>query len=102
MSKLSIKGVLIGSAADLIGSIVLGLPFALYSMSRLDLVNTPKDQVGPTITAAIHANIPLYFGQITVGLMCSVLGGYVAAWIAKHDELLNGALSALPLSLIHI
>ena len=26
--------------------------------------------------------------------MCSILGGYVAAWLAKHDELLNGALSA--------
>jgi hypothetical protein len=29
-----------------------------------------------------------------IGLGCSVLGGYVAAWIAKHDELVNGAASA--------
>jgi hypothetical protein len=63
-------------------------------MSRLDLSRTPKDQIGATITAAIHGNMPLYLGQLLVGLACSVLGGYVAAWLAKHDELLNGALSS--------
>ena len=31
---------------------------------------------------------------LLVGLACSVLGGYVAAWLAKHDELLNGGLSS--------
>lgn len=29
------------------------------------------------------------------GAACSVLGGYVSARIARHDELLNGALSSL-------
>jgi hypothetical protein len=28
------------------------------------------------------------------GLACSALAGYVAAWLAKHDELLNGGLSS--------
>jgi len=32
--------------------------------------------------------------QLLIGFLCSVFGGYVAAWIAKHDELLNGALSS--------
>jgi hypothetical protein len=36
----------------------------------------------------------LYGLQLTIGLGCSALGGYVAAWIAKHDELLNGLLSS--------
>jgi len=30
-----------------------------------------------------------------LGSLCSVFGGYVAAWIAKHDEVLNGALSSI-------
>jgi hypothetical protein len=30
-----------------------------------------------------------------LGALCSVLGGYVSARIAKHDEVLNGALSAI-------
>jgi drug/metabolite transporter (DMT)-like permease len=36
----------------------------------------------------------LYGLQLTIGLACSVLGGYVAARVAKHDELLNGLLSS--------
>ncbi len=32
--------------------------------------------------------------QLGIGLACSVLGGYVAAWMAKHDELLNGVLAS--------
>ncbi len=32
--------------------------------------------------------------QSVAGVLASVFGGYVAARLAKHDELLNGALSA--------
>jgi hypothetical protein len=32
--------------------------------------------------------------QLSVGSVCSVLGGYIAAWLSKHDELLNGTLSS--------
>jgi hypothetical protein len=44
--------------------------------------------------AVSHATPWLYGAQLLVGLACSVLGGYVAAWLAKHDELLNRTLSA--------
>ena len=37
----------------------------------------------------------MHVAQILIGLACSALGGFVAARIAKHDELLNGALSSL-------
>lgn len=95
MRKVSVKGVLIGGIVDVGASVLLGLPFALYTILKLDLSQTPRDQVGATITAAIHADVPLYAGQLLVGLACSVLGGYVAAWLAKHDELLNGGLSSV-------
>ena len=94
MGKVSVKGVLIGGIVDVVASVVLGLPFAFYTMSKLDLSNTPKEGIESTVTAAIHGNVPLYVGQLLVGLACSVLGGYVAAWLAKHDELLNGGLSS--------
>jgi hypothetical protein len=93
--KVSVKGVLIGGILDVGASVLFGLPFALYTILKLDLSRTPKDQIGATITAAIHGNIPLYIAQLLVGLACSVLGGYVAAWLARHDELLNGGLSSL-------
>ena len=95
MSKVSVKGVLIGGIVDIVTSVVLGLPFALYAMLKVDLSHTPNAQASAAVTAAIHANVPLYVAQLLVGLVCSVLGGYVAAWLAKHDELLNGGLSSV-------
>ena len=95
MRKVSVKAVLIGGIMDVVTSVVLGLPFAIYAMSQVDLSSTPTAQVSTAIAAAVHRNTPLYVGQLLVGLACSVLGGYVAAWLAKHDELLNGGLSSL-------
>jgi len=95
MRKISVKGVLIGGIVDIVSSVVLGLPFALYTALKVDLSHAPNSQASTAVTAAIHGNVPLYAAQLLVGLACSVLGGYVAAWLAKHDELLNGALSSI-------
>jgi hypothetical protein len=94
MGRVSIKGVLIGGIVDVVTSVVLGLPFAIYAMSKVDLSNVPSTQASAAVTAAIHGKPPLYVGQLLVGLACSMLGGYVAAWLAKHDELLNAGLSS--------
>jgi hypothetical protein len=93
--KVSIKAVLIGGVVDVVSSVVLGLPFALYAILKVDLSHTPNARASAAVTAAIHGNVPLYVAQLLVGLACSVLGGYVAAWLAKHDELLNGSLSSV-------
>ena len=93
--KFSIKGVLIGGIVDVVASVVFGLPFALYATSKVDLSNTPNAQASAAVTAAIHGNVSLYIGKLLVGLACSALGGYVAAWLAKHNELLNGGLSSV-------
>jgi hypothetical protein len=94
MRKVSIKGVFIGGIVDVVSSIVLGLPFGFYAMSKVDLSNIPKDQKSAALAVVVHQDFPLYLGELVVGLLCSVPGGYVAAWLAKHDELLNGGLSS--------
>ncbi len=94
MSKVSVKGVLIGAIVDIVASALMGVPFAIYAMSKLDLAHTPKNQIGPAVTAAIHGNVPLHVAQVLVGLCCSVLGGYVAVWLAKRGALLNAALTS--------
>jgi hypothetical protein len=53
-----------------------------------------QDQIQTAITAALGANRLLYVCQLIVGSGCSVLGGYVGARLAKHDELLNGSLTS--------
>jgi hypothetical protein len=91
--RVSIAGVLIGGLVDVASSLLAGIPFALYFASKVD----PSQRVGPhaseALSAAMHANVPLYSADLLVGLICSALGGYVAAVIAKRNERLNGTLS---------
>lgn len=35
---------------------LLGVPLVIYVMSRIDLTQMPKDQIGSTITTTIHGN----------------------------------------------
>jgi hypothetical protein len=94
MSRISIKGVLIGGVVDISASVLLIVPFAVFAILRVGIANLPKDGAGNVVTEAMHGNVPLYMAQMAVGLGCSALGGYLAGRIAKHDELLNGALSS--------
>jgi hypothetical protein len=95
MRAISIKGVLIGGIVDIASSFLLGLPFAIYVILKVQLAHTPPDQVGAAVKAATLGSAPIYLAQLAVGMACSVLGGYVAATLAKHHELLNGALASI-------
>jgi uncharacterized membrane protein YfcA len=66
----------------------------MYVMLRLDLSHLSSAQAKAAIATAIQNNVPLYTTQLLIGLACSVLGGYVAARLARREELLNGALSS--------
>lgn len=92
--KVSLKGVMIGGIVDILSSSLLGMPFTAYALSKVDLAHTPKDQLGHAIAAVSHSTPWLYGTQLLIGVAGSVLAGYVAAWLAKHDELLNGTLSS--------
>ena len=94
MGKLSFKGIIIGGIADVVLTSILGIPLTIYIISTLNLSHTPQDQISSVIISAIHANSSFHVAQLLIGLSCSMLGGYIAAWIAKHDELLNGGLSS--------
>lgn len=91
-ARVSFVGVAIGGITDVVSSSILGLPLVIYVMVKFDLLHAPGGSAA--ITSAIHSAGWLYGLELTIGLVCSVLGGYVAASIAKHDELLNGLLSS--------
>jgi hypothetical protein len=61
-------------------------------MVKYDLLHVPNGAAA--IASSIHSSAWLYGLQLTIGIGCSVLGGYVAACVAKHDEALNGLLSS--------
>ncbi len=99
MNKISVKGVVVGGVTDIVATMALTIPLIVYLIAT-ELTGTPKDPLQAAIMAAIRANPLLYGLQSLIGLACSVLGGYVAARVAKHDELLNGLLASfLPVAL---
>lgn len=85
MKKLSISAILLGGIADVVGTSILAMPLFLYTVLKYGAVHGPR---------ALHESALLTMGQWLIGIAGSMLGGYVAAWIAGHDELLNAALSA--------
>jgi len=91
MGRVSVKGVLIGGVVDIVASLILGLLIEIYAMAKFGVLTAPNAQAR---AALLNASVPLRLTQVAVGLLCSLLGGYVSGWVAKHDELLNGGLSA--------
>ena len=95
MKRISIVGVLVGGIVDIVATNIFAFPFILYVMiARVDFLNMPQEEITTAITQAIQSDWILFTIQLLIGGACSVLGGYIASLIAKHDELLNGALSA--------
>ena len=67
-------------------------------MIHMDITDAPAGQgqqsPATAIMSLVHADTTLHSIQLALGLACSILGGYVAARIAKNGEVLNGALSS--------
>lgn len=94
MAKLSVKGALIGGVLDVVASGILGVPLVMYVIASRNLVGLPPEQLKRSLSATIHASPSLYATQLAIGIVCTILGGYVAGRLAKHDQILNGVASS--------
>ncbi len=86
VSRVSIKGVLLGAFADVILSSFAGTLAAFFIALISHLLHQPRE--------VFHLYGFLWAILIIIGFSFSLVGGYVAALAAKHDELLNGGLSS--------
>lgn len=94
MRKVVIKAVVIGAITDIVSTNIAAIPLVFYVISDLAHAGVPKEKATAAVIEAIHSS-PLYFSiSIALGGLCSMLGGYVSARIAKHDEILNGAFAS--------
>jgi hypothetical protein len=82
--RVSIAGVVMGGITDVFASSVLAHPVVIDIQAK----------GSAAIASAIQSGGWSYWLQLAIEFGCSALGGYVAAWIVKHDELLNGLLSS--------
>lgn len=94
MSKISIKGILLGGITAVVATNIASVLFIVYVVAKLDLRYLSGHQLQLALSNAVRSNILLYVVQLLIDAGSLVLGGYVAALIAKHDELLNGFLSS--------
>lgn len=92
MKRVSLKGVVIGNIVDIILTNI-----AVVLIVILIFILTPPEPAGDATATirAVMASSTFWVPSFILGALCSALAGYVSAWIAKHDELLNGALSSI-------
>jgi len=84
----------VGGITDVVVSMLLGIPFNIYVKASRGLPEGDLENRIALLNEAVHANVGLTIVQLVIGISCSILGGYVAATIAKQNEILNGVLAS--------
>lgn len=95
MRRVSFKGVSIGAAADIALTNLLQLPLVFYVMYTLLQVGVPMDKIASSLREAMIANTLVHVVSMVFGIAASIFGGFLAAYIAGKEEILNGALSSV-------
>ena len=85
---------IIGSVTDILATNLVTIPVVVYLTISHNLAAIPKDQVSSALMQILRNDPVLFSTQLLLGSLCSVLGGYVSARIAKRNEVLNGALAS--------
>jgi hypothetical protein len=94
MARVSVKGMSVGAVMGIGATYALSIPLMALAIVRLDLMELPEPEFDAALMRALAPGSPYHLVGLVLGSACGILGGYVAARIAKHDERLNGALSA--------
>lgn len=94
MRRVSLVGVLVGGITDIATTNIAAVPLVLAEAVYLRMRAPELDQT-KALLSALHTDPVMRASILVVGGLCSILGGYVAARIAKRAELLNGALSSV-------
>jgi hypothetical protein len=95
--KVSILGFMIGSIVDIVGTNIWAIFVTIYVLVSYNLlqsaVSSPTAATEKVLTI-FQTDPAIFSANFIAGSLFLVIGGYVGAFIAKHDELLNGALSS--------
>jgi len=102
MRGISILAVLVGAAADLVLTIVLTSLLEIWVYTTTDLSHLPREQAQAALAAALSGLSPLYVAQLVLGFGCSVLGGLIAAALARERHVLNGVLAGLLITALNL
>lgn len=94
MRKISLPGMLVGGVADIVVTNALMIPVIIAAAHRLDVASVASERVTPLVMDMMRGDPSLLVASFLGWSAASVLGGYLAATIAKRSYVWNGALSA--------
>lgn len=94
MRRIAVRSVIVGGVVDVFASSFLGAVSVVFVLLLLSIAHTPADRTSGIVSDVVRGNPWYLAAQLVIGGACSVLGGYIAARLARHDERLNGALSS--------
>jgi len=94
MRGISLLAVIVGGVVDVALSSILGLLLGVYVITSRGWTQIPREQLSRALAAVLHEDLLLSAAQLAIGFGCSVLGGFVAASIAKRRKLYNGLLAS--------
>lgn len=94
MRTLSAKGIILGGITDIVATNVASFPLIVVAAARTNVVGLSKAEQTKALITAMQTSPALQVTGWLVGALCSVLGGYVAARLAKRGEVVNGACSS--------
>ena len=92
MKRVSFKGVVVGSVVD-----ILSTNLAIFPVTILVFIfsGPAAAEIAASDPRTLMASNLFKALSFTFGALSSVLGGYVSGRLAKHDHILNGALSSI-------
>jgi hypothetical protein len=93
--KISFIGIIVAGIIDIFGSSVFGAILIVIGIVLSGPNQITSMDSYMKITQLVQTNPLIQIVSFLGGGFFSILAGYIAATIAKHDELLNGALSSL-------
>lgn len=85
---------IVGGLIDVFASSFLGAVSVVGALLVLRIANVPPERDAGLLPHIVHENTLFIVTQIVIGAGCSLMGGYIAARLARHDFRLNGALSS--------
>ena len=91
--RLSLKAIAVGGVVDIVATNIATLPVYVGILTSKGVIGATEAQTTRVIQSSLDTSPTLYTSMMLLGSLCSILGGWVAARIAKRDELLHGALS---------
>jgi MFS family permease len=93
MKNISFKAIIVGAVVDILGTNLWGFVLGVYLL----LSHTVTQEIlrdSTALSTVLREHTLIVVVNLIVGVLFSIIGGYIAASIARQKELLHGTLSS--------